>query len=172
MWNLIKVFRELGTREQAIAFAEERGMILWRSSFVCNKGVCRTKSKISRSKGTWFENIKIELPQVFFIKYAYASKWSYDLTIKEDFSEREQCLSRATINDWFNYCIEAVVIYQIEKQTFDGKIGGPGKIFQIDESKFGKRKYNKGRHIEGHWVLGMIEDGSEDLRSRCFTTID
>ncbi|CAH2088867.1 unnamed protein product [Euphydryas editha] len=86
------------------------------------------------------------------------------MTIKEDFSERENCLSRGTINEWFTYCKEAVVIYQIEKQTFDGKIGGPGKIVQIDESKFGKRKYNKGRRIEGHWMLGMTEDGSEDLR--------
>lgn len=27
MWNLVKVYRQLGTREQAIAFAEDRGMI-------------------------------------------------------------------------------------------------------------------------------------------------
>ncbi|CAH2088510.1 unnamed protein product [Euphydryas editha] len=184
MWNLVKVFRKLGTREQAIAFAEERGMIprskmchyhkkpmlvIFSTNktvgyFVCNKRVCKNKTRISRSTGTWFENIKIEMSQIFYIMYAYASKWTYDMTIKEDFSERENCLSRGTINDWFNYCREAVVIYQIDKQTFEGKIGGPGKIVQIDESKFGKRKYNKGRRIEGHWVLGMIEDGSEDLR--------
>lgn len=46
----------------------------------------------------------------------------------------------------------------------EGKIGGPGKVVQIDESKFGRRKYNRGRHIEGHWVIGMLEDGSDDLR--------
>ncbi len=45
-----------------------------------------------------------------------------------------------------------------------GTIGGEGKIVQIDESKFGKRKYNRGRQVEGHWVLGMIEDGDEDFR--------
>lgn len=28
---------------------------------------------------------------------------------------------------------------------------------QIDESKFGKRKYNRGSHIEGVWVFGMVE---------------
>ncbi|CAG5001863.1 unnamed protein product [Parnassius apollo] len=26
----------------------------------------------------------------------------------------------------------------------------------------------RGRHIEGHWVLGLIEDGSEDLRLEVF----
>lgn len=28
---------------------------------------------------------------------------------------------------------------------------------QIDESKLGKRKYNRGRHVEGIWVFGMVE---------------
>lgn len=164
MYNLRKVIRTLGTREQAIAFAEEKGMIpsfkmcnyhkkpmlveyssnKTVGSFVCNKRVCRNKSKVSRGKGTWFENIKIQITQVFYIMYAYASKWSCDMAIKEDFCERDQCLSRATINNWYGYCREAVVIYQIDKQTYDGKIGGPGKTVQIDESKFGKRKCNKG----------------------------
>lgn len=35
---------------------------------------------------------------------------------------------------------------------------------QIAESKFGKRKYHRGMHIEGHWVNGMIEDGTKNLR--------
>ena len=37
------------------------------------------------------------------------------------------------------------------------KLGGEDTIVEIDESKFGKRKYNRGKHIEGVWVLGMIE---------------
>ena len=37
------------------------------------------------------------------------------------------------------------------------KIGGPGKIIEIDESKFGRRKYNKGHHVDGQWVFGGIE---------------
>lgn len=36
-------------------------------------------------------------------------------------------------------------------------IGGHGKIVEIDESKFGKRKYNRGHHIEGQWVFGGVE---------------
>jgi hypothetical protein len=38
-----------------------------------------------------------------------------------------------------------------------GKIGGPGTIVEMDESKFGKRKYNRGRRVVGKWVLGKIE---------------
>ncbi|KAI9103766.1 hypothetical protein DFS34DRAFT_590183 [Phlyctochytrium arcticum] len=37
------------------------------------------------------------------------------------------------------------------------RIGGPGTIVGIDESKFGKRKYNKGRRVEGQWVFGGIQ---------------
>ena len=36
------------------------------------------------------------------------------------------------------------------------KIGGEGEIVKIDESKFGKQKYNVGRVIEGQWVFGGV----------------
>lgn len=32
-----------------------------------------------------------------------------------------------------------------------------GKVVQIDESKFEKRKYS-GHHVEGQWVFGRIEE--------------
>ena len=37
-----------------------------------------------------------------------------------------------------------------------GQIGGPGMTVEIDESKFGKTKFNCGRYIEGQWVFGGI----------------
>eukprot|EP00797_Seminavis_robusta_P003708 Sro1235_g255020.1 Inherit from opiNOG: protein Hydra magnipapillata (276) ;mRNA; r:19305-20132 len=36
-------------------------------------------------------------------------------------------------------------------------IGGNDIIVEIDESKFAKRKYHKGRRVKGSWVLGMVE---------------
>ena len=36
-------------------------------------------------------------------------------------------------------------------------IGEPGIIVEVDESKFGKRKYNRGHGVDGVWVLGMAE---------------
>ncbi|KAG0442028.1 hypothetical protein DMUE_0600 [Dictyocoela muelleri] len=36
-------------------------------------------------------------------------------------------------------------------------LGGDNTIIEIDESKFGKRKYNKVNHVDGIWVLSMVE---------------
>ena len=46
------------------------------------------------------------------------------------------------------------------------KIGGVGKIVEIDESKFGKRKFHKGRRVDGVWVFWGIERETK----RCFFT--
>ena len=48
----------------------------------------------------------------------------------------------------------------LEKDS--AKIGGPGKIVEIDESKFGKRKYHKGSRKDGIWVFGGIERDSKN----------
>lgn len=35
--------------------------------------------------------------------------------------------------------------------------GGVGKVFEIDKSKFGRRKYYRGHRVEGQWVFGGVE---------------
>ncbi|KAF8784297.1 putative transposase-like protein like [Argiope bruennichi] len=37
------------------------------------------------------------------------------------------------------------------------KVGGSGVTVEIDESKFGKRKFNRGKRVEGKWVFGGVE---------------
>ncbi|KAL0830009.1 hypothetical protein ABMA28_003467 [Loxostege sticticalis] len=120
--------------------------------FRCYKSNCRTKSE-SRAIGTWFEGARLSLTLIFQIMYAFSEGLSYTQTKKECATD-DTVLSARTIADWFSYCRETIVIYELENQENRPKIGGPGKNVQIDE----------GRHIEGHWVIGMIEDGNDDLR--------
>ena len=66
--------------------------------------------------------------------------------------------SEHTTVDWYNFARE-VCVEILEKHST--KIGGPGKTVEIDESKFGKRKYHRGRRVDGVWVFGGIERESK-----------
>ncbi|KZR95704.1 Uncharacterized protein APZ42_010388, partial [Daphnia magna] len=62
--------------------------------------------------------------------------------------------------DWYNFCREVsedIVINNSEK------IGGVGITVEIDESKFGKRKYNRGKRVEG--VYGCLVELKEYLEN-------
>lgn len=59
-----------------------------------------------------------------------------------------------TVVDWAMFCREVTFDYLITNCT---PMGGPGKTVEIDESMFGNRKYNRGRHIEGQWVFGGFD---------------
>ena len=58
-------------------------------------------------------------------------------------------ISQLTAVDWYNFVRDVCA----EPMT----IGGPGIKVEIDESKFGQRKYNHGWWQEGHWVFGGVE---------------
>ena len=55
--------------------------------------------------------------------------------------------SCSTIVDWCSFAREVcATILEFE-----------GRIVEIDESKFGKRKYHRGSRVDGVWVFGGIE---------------
>ncbi|XP_023216113.1 uncharacterized protein LOC111618774 [Centruroides sculpturatus] len=63
-------------------------------------------------------------------------------------------LSNRTIVDWYSFYRE-VCVHDVSSQT--EKLGGEGRVVEVDEAKIGRRKYNKGRIIEGQWIFGGIE---------------
>ena len=63
-------------------------------------------------------------------------------------------LSENTIADW-RLLLHTRISDWLCNNPFP--LGGPGVIVELDEAKFGKRKYNKGSYREGQWVLGAVD---------------
>ena len=63
-------------------------------------------------------------------------------------------LNKNTVSQWMAF---VRMIFEEWAMRSSEQIGGEGQVVEIDESKFGKRKYNKGHHVEGQWVFGGIE---------------
>ena len=115
----------------------------------------RHKAEISIRKGSWFEKSRMTLEEILKLTYW----WCQDLDQAQ--IKHELALAEGTGVDWDSFCREVCEITLLENGE---KLGGEGKIVQIDESKFGKRKYHRGHHVEGQWVFGGIEENSR----KCF----
>ena len=133
--------------------------------YQCNKRKCSRSSKsnsVSLKKYTWFDGSKLTLQKSLFITYCFVYQLNYKDTIREtsiDIEERQNevkqlTTSMETVTDYKRYCRD--VCFNVVLDESSDKIGGVGKTVEIDESKFGKMKYHKGRKIEGQWVFGGI----------------
>ncbi|XP_055948295.1 uncharacterized protein LOC129981472 [Argiope bruennichi] len=123
--------------------------------------VCRRQGhycKVSIRANSWFANSRMDLSTVLLA----TAMWVKGCT--HSFIMEEADIARQTATDWMSFCREVCVCMLVNESV---KLGGPGKIVEIDESKFGKRKYNKGKMVEGAWVFGGVERYS----NKCFMTV-
>ena len=81
--------------------------------------------------------------------------WCQDLDQAQ--IKHELGLAESTGVDWDSFCRDVCEITLLENSE---RLGGEGKTVQIDESKFGKRKYHSGRPM----VFGGIKQDSR----KCF----
>jgi hypothetical protein len=68
--------------------------------------------------------------------------------------QQEYLLSAHTVADWGMFCRDTM---QVFLEGCSVKIGGPKKTVEIDERKFGRRKFHRGHTFKGQWVFGGIE---------------
>jgi hypothetical protein len=114
--------------------------------FRCGLKGCRKQQSVF--KGTIFYNKTLGPHEILHI----AHLWLAGATIK-------------TISSHLGHDDETISAYLSDfrvlvKQSLtecDQRIGGPGVIVEIDETKLGRRKNNRGHHVEGVWVLGGVE---------------
>ena len=68
--------------------------------------------------------------------------------------KHELNISDQTIIEWFAYLWD-VCNYTVMQES--KQISGPGIHVEINECKFGKRKYYRGKGVKGQWVFGSRE---------------
>ncbi|KAF8785040.1 hypothetical protein HNY73_010636 [Argiope bruennichi] len=111
------------------------------------KGLNPQHIKRSVRKGSCFDKSHWDLGIILCLTYMWLNQMRRE-SIVNDLN-----VSARTVTDWMNFCRG---LCEDTCLAFDGKMGGVGKIVKIDESKFGKKKYNRGKRVEGRWVFGGI----------------
>ncbi|CEF70351.1 Transposase, ISXO2-like domain-containing protein [Strongyloides ratti] len=129
-----------------------------RNQWNCNKRPCL--KKIGLKHGTWFTDLKLDF--VIAVRFIYC--WSKEL-VSIKFCEEELGMSHDTTVKWCNYMRE-VCAASLEREN-SGKIGGEGRIVEVDESLFTRRKNHAGRVLPRIWILGGIcrETGESFLKT-------
>jgi transposase-like protein len=106
----------------------------------------------------------MSIEKTLLLTYAFPTQMSYKMAIRES-SIEDQSTSDATIASRYSLCREICMIALEHRNESEGKIGGEGRVVEIDECKIGRRKFNEGRIIDGNWILGMIDlDGGYRLK--------
>jgi hypothetical protein len=97
--------------------------------------------------GSWFQNSKLTLQEVLYL--------TYDILRREPavHIKHEHHFNDHTIADWGMFCRGAMLVFL--EGCFE-KIGGPNKTAEIDESKFGRRKYHRGTLLRPSVCLSML----------------
>ena len=118
--------------------------------WVCRKVVDGRRSNAYRSIrfSSWFSRSHLTLLQVMLLTY-YILRRLPARTIR-----LELHIEQHIATDWTMLCREAMIDYVARSSE---KIGGPGKTVEIDESCFGRRKYNRGRLCNTTWDFGGVE---------------
>ena len=170
---IVKFFNN---NEEALVFLRKHGVLP-------NTVTCPTCDKpcvLRKDRPTWQCNSKVSVPKTrkrkncgfatpdykgTFVEQCHFPVWKLVLFVNSWLRKRfthehvaqNLNLSTQTTVNWRSYCSE-VTEHFLENQP---PIGGPEVIVEIDESKFGKTKYGRGRAVKGIWVFGGIERESK-----------
>lgn len=114
--------------------------------FRCRRKTCR--KAVSVFKNSFFGKAKLDCRDVLLIGYLWLSGCCH--TTAQAITGH----SSATITDYFGHYRDLV---SGSMESSDTMIGGTDIVIELDESKFAKRKFHRGHHVEGCWVVGGVE---------------
>jgi hypothetical protein len=100
----------------------------------CNNRACR--KSLSMYASTFFEKVRVPINKLLFIGYLWLQRCTWS-----------QISAMAAVSEEIttNYLGFYRQLVSLALEDEDTVIGGPDIIVEIDETKFGKRKYNRGR---------------------------
>ena len=110
----------------------------------------RCRGRRSVRYGYWFTKSKMTMVEVLLLTSDIIRKVPSSM-IETDYSLQSEARS-----NWYKLRRD-MIVWHVEFMS--EKIGGEGKVIEIDKSKFGKRKYGRGYNVRGQWVLGGVERG-------------
>lgn len=122
------------------------------------KKIAKTKRRkqcyfsVSDYRGTFLAGTPLAPYKILsFVNHWLSKRWDYQTVM--------DCLgiSEGTGASWQKYCAE-VTEHWLDTQK---PIGGPEVVVDIDETLFGKLKYEKGKTFSQIWVFGGIERTSK-----------
>lgn len=121
-----------------------------------HKKYCRVKcnKRVSIFQNTIFEHSKISVGKICIIlatHVCFGRISAKSLSIHLD-------VNLKTVYKYIKIC-EIIVARWVKDRECE-KLGGEGKIVQVDETKIGIRKFQKGRYIGGVWLFGGVEVGT------------
>jgi hypothetical protein len=120
--------------------ADRQGMLR------CDNRACR--KVLSMYASTFFEKVRVPINKLLFIGYLWLQRctWSQISAMAG--------VSEEITTNYLGFYRQLVSLALEEEDTV---IGGPDVVVEIDETKFGKRKYNRGHRVDGFWVFGGVE---------------
>jgi transposase-like protein len=115
--------------------------------YICRNYKCQ-KSK-SPFAGTIFSKMKLPVNIQLHVLYEFLKK-TPSISISSSLE-----IDKNTISKYSKIFRKYLKGKQLLNKK--NKIGGRNSIVELDETKIGKRKYNRGHRVEGVWVIGGIE---------------
>ena len=103
---------------------------------------------LKTSKHTWLDGSHVPYRKVVLLIYC----WSKEMTSIE-FCKTELRLSSKTVVDWRNFLHEVCAAELLANPVV---LGGPGRVVEVDESQFSRRKNHQGRMLPEQWMFGGI----------------
>ena len=118
--------------------------------FRCRSKSCRKSVSIFHS--SFFSNSRLKCNEAMFLLYLFHAKVS---------STSIHMMTGHSVHTIAEYKRYYMQLLASDLDDEDAVIGGQDVIVEIDESKLGKRKYNRGHRVNGVWILVGVEKTPE-----------